>query len=266
MFTVADIAVPMGEGRRRAAGASGALRAPRACRPDLDSCRLEDRLTPIIPNLGMIVLTTGGYMLMTPFPGAFASPAGGAMGGGMGGASGVNGTPFNVPFYILGSGGISSALPGNITGVPGLGGLGPASSSAGSTTVVALGSGADEANAPVIPLVTRNTIANDRLNPLPLIGGQPTTSSSLPPPTPASPPPAPPPPPTGGPTGAATMPPPGSSLSGPFVRFPSMFPRAIPLGFAPSASAGGATSGLSPITPPPPPGSGFGGTGSVGGP
>ena len=33
--------------------------------PDLRACMLEDRLVPVIPNLGLgtIVLTTGGYVL-----------------------------------------------------------------------------------------------------------------------------------------------------------------------------------------------------------
>ncbi len=31
--------------------------------PDLRACVLEDRLVPVIPNMGVIVLTTGGYVL-----------------------------------------------------------------------------------------------------------------------------------------------------------------------------------------------------------
>ena len=37
--------------------------------PDLQACELEDRLLPVIANLGVIVLTTSGYVLMTPAPG-----------------------------------------------------------------------------------------------------------------------------------------------------------------------------------------------------
>jgi hypothetical protein len=43
--------------------------------PDLKACALEDRFMPAIADLGVIVLTTGGYVLMTPTPG---SSAGGA--------------------------------------------------------------------------------------------------------------------------------------------------------------------------------------------
>jgi hypothetical protein len=35
---------------------------------------------------------------------------------------------------------------------------------------IIVGSGADDASGPIIPLVTRNTIANDALNSLPVIG------------------------------------------------------------------------------------------------
>jgi hypothetical protein len=42
--------------------------------PDLQACELEARLLPVIANLGVIVLTTGGYILMIPSPGAAAYP------------------------------------------------------------------------------------------------------------------------------------------------------------------------------------------------
>ena len=46
-------------------------------RPDLRACELEDRLVPAIPNLGAIVLTTGGYvLLLSPFPVIAADPFG----------------------------------------------------------------------------------------------------------------------------------------------------------------------------------------------
>lgn len=255
MFAVAETPMKDGGPRRREGHPAGHPRSRRAFRPDLDDCLLEDRLTPIVPNLGVIVLTTGGYMLLTPFPGAFVSPSG--AGAGPITASSVSGTPFNLPFFILGGGGISSGLPGNITGVPILGNAAPSGSTAAASQVIYVGSGAEDANAPVIPLVTRNTIANDRLNPPPLIGGQPTSTSSLLPP-PAAPAPAPAPP-TSGTAGGPTMPPPGSSLSGPFVRFPSMLPRTAPLGFPAGTPLGGPWSGPAPITPPPAPGSGLGG-------
>jgi hypothetical protein len=126
---------------------------------DLQACALEDRLLPVIANLGVIVLTTGGYVLMTPYPGAAASP-----GGSPGGA------PIPTSFFITGSGGISSMQPGNITGIPGLAVTGTAGSSGGAGATISVGSGANNAAAPSISLVTRNTIANDALVPLPQIG------------------------------------------------------------------------------------------------
>jgi hypothetical protein len=223
-------------------------------RPDLTECLLEDCVAPAISNLGVIVLTTGGYLLLTPFPGAFVSPAGSAAGHGLATAASVSGTPFNLPFFIMGIGGLSSAAPGNITGIPSLAAAGQVSSAAaGAGVIISVGSGANEANAPVIPQVTRNTIANDRLNPPPLIGGQPANTSSLLPPPPAAAPVVVPPPMSGA-AGGPTMPPPGSSLSGPFVRYPAMFPGRSPLGF-PAGSKPGFTSGaLAPATPLPPPG------------
>jgi hypothetical protein len=103
---------------------------------DLQACELEDRVLPVIANLGVIVLTTGGYVLMIPSPG-IAIP---------------------TSFFMTGSGGISSIQPGNNTGVPSLAATGTA------------GSGANDATAASIPLVTRNTIANDALNARPRIG------------------------------------------------------------------------------------------------
>ena len=75
-------------------------------RPDLNACVLEDRLVPAGPNLGVIVLTTSGYALMTPFPGAayLGSPSGG--------------TAVPTSFVITGFGGISSMQPGSIAGLP----------------------------------------------------------------------------------------------------------------------------------------------------
>jgi hypothetical protein len=105
---------------------------------DLQACELEDRLLPVIANLGVIVLTTGGYVLMIPYPGA--------------------------------AGGISSMQPGNITGIPGLAGTGTSLSSGIAGPTINVGSGANDANAPSIPLVTRNTIANDAVVPRPQIG------------------------------------------------------------------------------------------------
>ena len=118
--------------------------------PDLRACVLEDRLVPVIPNLGLgaIVLTTGGYVLASAFPGV-AIPA---------------------SFVMTGSVGISGMQPGNGTGVPGQAATSPTGSNGGAAATIVVGSGANDAVAPIIPLVTRNTIANDALNAAPLIG------------------------------------------------------------------------------------------------
>lgn len=224
---------------------------------------LEDRCLPVIPNLGVIALTTGGFVLMIPFPGAMSTLAGSSASFGPNLAAGVSGTPFNIPFFVLGSGGISSALPGNITGYPALASGGPGASSTGINPMIYVGSGSNEALGPPIPLVTRNTIANDRLNPLPLIGGATASTSSLLPPAPSaavSSAPAPAPAPSSSPmsasgtSGGPTMPPPGSSLRGGFVRFPSLFP-----GLPATSSTGAAAGGFGPVVLPP------GGTGGPGG-
>jgi hypothetical protein len=106
--------------------------------PELRACVLEDRLVPVIPNLGLgaIVLTTGGYVLTSAFPG-IAIPA---------------------SFVMTGSAGISGMQPGNGTG------------NGGAAETIVVGSGANDAVAPIIPLVTRNPIANDARNAAPLIG------------------------------------------------------------------------------------------------
>jgi hypothetical protein len=118
--------------------------------PDLRASVLEDRLVPVIPNLGLgaIVLTTGGYVLTSAFPG-IAIPA---------------------SFVMTGSAGISGMQPGNGTGAPGLGTTAPTGSNGGAAGTISVGSGANDAGAPIIDLVTRNTIANDALNAAPLIG------------------------------------------------------------------------------------------------
>ena len=121
--------------------------------PDLQACELEARLLPVIANLGVIVLTTSGYVLMIPFPGA--SPGG---------------TAIPPSFSVTGSGGISSIQPGNLTGIPSLAATGTAGSSGGGGATITVGSGANDATAANIPLVTRSTIANDALNAPPLIG------------------------------------------------------------------------------------------------
>ncbi len=129
------------------------MKSLRKFHPDLQACELEDRVLPVVANLGVIVLTTGGYVLMIPFPGA--SPGG---------------TAIPTSFSMTGSGGISSIQPGNITGIPSLATTGTAGSSGGAGATITAGSGANDPNSASIPLVTRNTIANDALNSPPLIG------------------------------------------------------------------------------------------------
>ena len=139
---------------------------------DVSDCVLEMRLAPVISNLGVIVLTTAGYVLVVPFPGASASPA--SMGGGFGAsAGGASGMPINTAFYILGSGGISSLQPGNTIGVTSPGASAPTGSTGSPGLTINVGSGANNAAALSIPLVTRNTIANDLPNRPPSIGGPP---------------------------------------------------------------------------------------------
>ena len=122
------------------------MKAQLKYRPDLRSCVLEDRLVPVVPNLGLgtIVLTTSGYVLTSAFPGS-AIPA---------------------SFVMTGAAGVSGMQPGSGTGVP----TSTTGSSGGATAMIFVGSGANDILAPIIPLVTRNTIANDALNPLPIIG------------------------------------------------------------------------------------------------
>jgi hypothetical protein len=129
-------------------------------RPDLRAFELENRLVPAIPGLGATVLTPGGYvLLLSPFPVSVADPFG---------ASGSPG--FLTPSAMTGSGGISGLLPANTTGVPALATLAPTGSNGGAAATIAVGSGADDSSAPIIPPVTRNTIANDAVNAAPVVG------------------------------------------------------------------------------------------------
>jgi hypothetical protein len=130
--------------------------------PDLLACVLEDRLLPVASNLGLgtLVLTPGGYVLvMSPFPVSVADPVG---------ASGSPG--FLTPSAMTGSGGISGLLPANSTSVAVVATTSPTGPSGRATETLFVGSGANDIVAPIIPLVTRNTIANDALNAAPQIG------------------------------------------------------------------------------------------------
>ncbi len=85
----------------------------RIFRPDLNDCGLEDRLAPVIANLGVIVLTTGGYMLLIPFPGAYVSPASPGSSSGPATASSVSGTAINTTLMPP-----AGSLPGSFPGGP----------------------------------------------------------------------------------------------------------------------------------------------------
>jgi hypothetical protein len=148
-------------------------------RPDLVECMLEERYLLAIPNLGLIVPTTSGYVLLTPFPGANSSGAGSLGSNGPGGASAasVSGTPIPFGFFITGAGGISSMRPGNLTGIASF------SSSEygaeGGALSIKVGSGSDDAassngGAPTA-VVSRNTVADPTAGVLPPAA---TTSSS----------------------------------------------------------------------------------------
>ncbi|MFI5458391.1 MAG: hypothetical protein ACHRXM_23420 [Isosphaerales bacterium] len=149
-------------------------------RADLDDCILEDRLLPVVSNLGLIVLTTGGYVMVIPYPGAYVSTSVAQMfgNGGPSTAPGVSGTLVSTSFFMTGTSGISSVQPGNITGFPSPGVSGVTSSTGGGSPTILVGSGANEATGPSIPVVSRATITNGALNPPPVIGVQSTGQSS----------------------------------------------------------------------------------------
>jgi hypothetical protein len=159
-------------------------------RPNLNDCILEDRALMANSNLGIIILTTSGLSLVTPFPGANSSGAGslGSNGGGGGSASSVSGLPIPTSLFITGAGGISSLRPGNITGVPSLAGGAGGASGGGLSATIRVGSGADAAGGPTgngsnggatNNVVSRATVA-DPLQPsiFTFIGGQSTSTNS----------------------------------------------------------------------------------------
>jgi hypothetical protein len=121
---------------------------------------LEERIAPAIANFGVIILTTTGYSLLIPFPGANSTGSvSGAGGQGVAtSAQPVSGVAQPTSFYITGTNGISSLRPGNITGVPSL--AGGATSSGGAGITIQVGSGSDDASAPTPTAVSRNTVAD----------------------------------------------------------------------------------------------------------
>jgi hypothetical protein len=144
-------------------------------RPDLNECMVEGRIAPAIADLGIIVQTTSGLVLSTPFPGAIniSSLSGGQSPSTS--ASSVSGGAFPTGLFLTGTHGISTFTPGNFTGNPTL--AGPTGTTAGVQTSVAVGSGADDASAPSTPSVTRNTVGSGTPNPVLVFIG-PITSGS----------------------------------------------------------------------------------------
>jgi hypothetical protein len=118
-------------------------------KPNLLDCILEERIAPAIANLGVIALTTSGLALVTPFPGASNSSSGSlgsSSGGSQSSAASVSGAAMPTSFYITGSRGISTFIPGNFTGNPAIGGA-VTGSSGGVNLTIQVGSGADDASA-----------------------------------------------------------------------------------------------------------------------
>jgi hypothetical protein len=154
-------------------------------RPDLNECILEDRAL-MATNLGLIVLTTSGLTLLTPFPGANSSGAGslGSNSSGGGAASSVSGVPIPTSFYITGAGGFSSFRPGNITGLSSF--AGSTGSTGGVSISIQVGSGADTAGGATPSnggatsnLVSRATVADPtQQSVFTFIGGQSTSTNS----------------------------------------------------------------------------------------
>jgi hypothetical protein len=165
------------------------MNSPLMFRPDLTNCILEDRVLLAIANLGLIVLTTSGLSLITPFPGASSSASGslGSNGSGGGSAASVSGLPQPTSFYITGSSGMSSLKPGNLTGLPSLAGV-AAGGAGGALVSIAVGSGADTGGGPTNNIsnggATNNvvglaTVADPTQRPTySYIGGTPASSDS----------------------------------------------------------------------------------------
>jgi hypothetical protein len=130
-------------------------------KPNLLDCLLERRIVPAIANLGTIVLTSNGYSLVTPFPGASNSASGslGANSSGASSAASVSGAAVPTSFYITGNRGISTFLPGNFTGNPAVGGV-AGGTSGGVSVTIQVGSGSDQAGGSV-----STTAAASRTNP-----------------------------------------------------------------------------------------------------
>lgn len=128
-------------------------------KPNLLDCILEDRIVPApMNNLGMIVQTTSGLALVTPFPGAVNMASISSGGATTGSAAGVSGTAMPTSMYMTARG-ISQFAAGNMTGNPSIAGS-VSGSSGGVSISIKVGSGADEDGGPV-----STTAAASRTNP-----------------------------------------------------------------------------------------------------
>jgi hypothetical protein len=126
-------------------------------KPNLLDCMLEERIVPAFNNFGIVILTTNGLALVTPFPGASNNASG--SGGSSNTAASVSGAAQPTSLYLTGNRGVSSLAPGNFTGNPSVGGA-VVGSSGGVSLSIKVGSGADEAGGPVSA-----TPASSRTNP-----------------------------------------------------------------------------------------------------
>ena len=123
---------------------------------DLQACELEDRLLPVMNNLGVIVLTAGPHLLLILNPDTANTV----------GAPNVAAIPSSLSMTSLD--GLFNTPSGKHPR-SGRDGIGRIEREPGCGV-------RQSAQSPVIlppqdiPLVTRNTIANDALNPLPRIG------------------------------------------------------------------------------------------------
>jgi hypothetical protein len=123
--------------------------------PDLQTCELEDRVLPVINTLGVIVLTADAPLLLILKPGianAVGAPKSATI-------------PSSLSMTSLD--GLFNTQFGNIAG---LATTKMDGSSGGPAVAFDNGSVASDLAAQDIPLVTRNTIANDAPNPSPRIG------------------------------------------------------------------------------------------------
>jgi hypothetical protein len=121
-------------------------------KPNLMDCILEQRIAPAIANLATIVLTTSGFTLTTPFPGASNSASSTTVSTS---AQSVSGAAVPTSFYVTGNRGISSFTPGNFTGNANVSTGGTLGGTGGVAVSIQVGSGSDDASASA-PSSSRN--------------------------------------------------------------------------------------------------------------